>query len=210
MSSMNPKVDLYLIDGCGRCKYYATPDCKVRTWVDELELLRSIALDTELVEDLKWSVPVYTYHNANVINISAFKDYACVGFFKGALLRDTEQLLTKHGESSQSVRTLKFINKKSILELQPIIKAYISEAIELEKKGEKVVFVKNLEPIPDELAEKFIELPLLQKAFYELTPGRQRGYIIYFSQPKQSKTRFARIDSKMEDIMNGIGMHDRL
>lgn len=208
MYTLNPKVDDYLADGCGRCKYYATPQCKVHTWRKELELLRQIALESGLTEELKWSVPVYTLDGKNIVNISAFKEYSCLSFFKGVLLKDPEQLLEKHGESSQSVRTINFTDTQTILAREPILKAYIQEAIALEKEGAKVVFQKNLEPIPEELEQKFAEMPALKAAFYALTPGRQRGYIIFISQPKQSNTRVARIEKCLPKIMNGEGFFD--
>ncbi|MBK8346835.1 MAG: YdeI/OmpD-associated family protein [Saprospiraceae bacterium] len=209
MNLLNPKVDAYLIDGCGRCAYFATPKCKVHQWKGELEVLRQIVLDSELTEDLKWGVPVYTWQNKNVINISAFRDYSCISFFKGVLLKDPFGLLQKHGESSQSVRTIRFTDTESILQKATIIREYINEAIDLEKNDSKVTFQKNLEPIPDELEQKFSELPAFKHAFYKLTPGKQRGYIIFFSQPKQSETRIARIEKSIQNIMDGIGMNDK-
>jgi len=209
MLTLNPKIDLYLSDGCGRCKYHATPRCKVKKWQVELQTLRQIALESELTEDLKWGTPVYTFNDKNVINIVAFKDYCCIGFFKGALLKDTYNLLQKHGESSQSVRTLKFTDTNQIMNILEHIKSYIVEAIELEKSGAKVTFKKNLEPVPEELENIFIELPVFKTAFYALTPGKQRAYIIYFSQPKQSETRISRIEKCKEKIMNGEGLNDK-
>jgi uncharacterized protein YdeI (YjbR/CyaY-like superfamily) len=207
-SKLNPQVDLYLVDGCGRCKFYATPKCKVRKWTSELEYLRQIALESGLTEEIKWGVPVYTLDNKNVINISAFKDYSCISFFKGVLLKDSKKLLQKHGENSQSVRTLNFTDTETIVKLSSVIKAYIQEAIELEKKGEKVEFKKNLEPVAEELETKFKESPALKKAFYALTPGRQRGYIIFFSSAKQTETRTSRIEKYTKQILAGKGMQN--
>ncbi|MFZ4582750.1 MAG: YdeI/OmpD-associated family protein, partial [Paludibacter sp.] len=150
-----------------------------------------------------------TYNDKNVINIVAFKDYCCIGFFKGALLSDPHQLLQKHGESSQAVRTLKFTDTKQILSIINHIKEYIAEAIDLEKAGARIVFKKDLEPVPEELEQVFNDLPVFKSAFYALTPGKQRAYIIYFSQPKQVPTRFSRIESCKEKIMNGEGLNDK-
>jgi uncharacterized protein YdeI (YjbR/CyaY-like superfamily) len=206
---MNPKVDQYLIDGCMRCKYGATPQCKVNTWRIELETLRHLLLETELIEDIKWSVPCYTLNNKNVVILSAFKDYACLSFFKGALMKDSGNVFEKHGESSQVFRLIKFTSPDQIVKQKKLILSYLKEAIEIEKSGKKVELVKNLEPAPEELLEIFNKRPDLKKAFYALTPGRQRGYIIYFSQPKQSATRINRIEKQIQNIMNGKGFFDK-
>lgn len=209
MYTLNPEVDLYLADGCGRCKYYATPDCKVKKWLLELEMLRQIALESGLVEELKWKVPVYTFSGKNVIIVSAFKDYSSIAFIKGALLKDPEKILVKQGEHSQSGRIAKFTDTTTIQQLSAVLKAYILEAIELEKAGEKVEMKKNPEPIPEELENKFAEMPELKKAFFALTPGKQRAYIIHFSQPKQSQTRVSRIENNVQKILNGEAFYDK-
>lgn len=206
---MNPKIDKYLIEGCMRCKFGGTPECKVHDWIEELEMLRQIVLDCGLTEELKWGVPCYTFEQKNVLIISAFREYCSLSFFKGALLEDTHHLLEKQGESSQSARLIKFTNPKQVAEQQAILKTYIFQAIEVEKLGLKVEFKKNPEPVPDELLHKFEELPPLEKAFFALTQGRQRGYIIYFSQPKQSHARKARIEKCIQKIMNGEGLNDK-
>ena len=141
--------------------------------------------------------------------VSAFKEYAALSFFKGVLLKDTHQLLVAHGPNSQSSRIIKFTDPQTIEALEPVLKAYIFESIEVEKAGLQVEFKKNPEPIPEELLQKFKEDPVLQSAFEALTPGRQRGYILHFSQPKQSKTRFSRIEKCIPKILNGEGMHDK-
>jgi uncharacterized protein YdeI (YjbR/CyaY-like superfamily) len=205
---MNPKVDNYLVDGCMRCKFGGTPKCKVNNWREELQMLRQIVLECGLTEELKWGVPCYTVYNKNIVIVSAFKDYCSLSFFKGSLLEDTHNILDKPGNSSQSYRLIKFINSKEIVDLSEILKAYIFQAIEVEKLGLKVEFKKNPEPIPDELQKKFEEFTSLKNAFYALTPGRQRGYIIYFSQPKQSRTREGRIEKCMQKILNGEGLND--
>jgi uncharacterized protein YdeI (YjbR/CyaY-like superfamily) len=205
---MDPKVDLYIADGCGRCAFYATPQCKVKKWQIELETLRQVALESGLTEELKWAVPCYTFKKSNVAIVAAFKDYCAISFFKGALLQDSHSILDKPGESTQSARLIKFTHVEEIMEKKLILKDYILEAIALEANGKKVTFNRNLEPIPEELENKFSELPIFKKAFYSLTSGKQRGYIIYFSQPKQSQTRNTRIEKCMEQILNGKGLND--
>ncbi len=206
---MTTTVDNYLIDGCMRCKYGATPQCKVHTWKEELVMLRHLVLECGLTEEVKWGVPCYTVDGKNIVVVSAFKDYACLSFFKGVLLKDEHNMFSKHGESSQSARIIKFTDPAQVMEKQELLKAYILEAVALEKSGAKVEFKKNLEPVPAELLQKFEEDPHLEKAFYALTPGRQRGYIIYFSQPKQAQTRISRIEKYTQKIMDGVGIHDR-
>jgi uncharacterized protein YdeI (YjbR/CyaY-like superfamily) len=208
MVTLNPKVDLYIADGCGRCEFYATAKCKVRNWQEALETLRQVVLECGLTEDLKWGVPCYTFNGKNIAVVSAFKEYCCLSFFKGALLQDTNGMLNKTSESMQSARLIKFKNSNEIVEKTAILKAYIYQAIDVEKAGVKVDFKKNPEPVPEELLAKFDEYPALKKAFYDLTAGRQRGYIIYFSQPKQSNTRALRIEKSMQKIMNGEGLND--
>lgn len=206
---LNPQVDKYLVDGCMRCKYGGTPDCKVLLWVEELETLRQIVLECGLTEEIKWGVPCYTKDDKNIVVVSAFKDYASLSFFKGVLLKDKHKILQQQGESSQSGRLIKFTNPRQIKEQEDILKSYILEAIKIEESGQKVVFKKNPEPIPEELLEAFDQDPQLKRAFYNLTPGRQRGYIIYISQPKQSQTRINRIDKCRPKILNGEGLHDK-
>lgn len=205
---MDPKIDNYLAEGCGRCPLGSTPECKVHNWTDVLEQLRIYVNDCGLTEELKWGVPCYTYQNANIVIMSALKEYCALGFFKGALLNDTEGILSKPGENSQAVRQFRFTDVKDVKGLEAIIKAYIYEAIEVEKAGLKIEFRKNPEPVPEELEKKLEEDPVFRNAFEALTPGRQRGYILHFSQPKQSKTRVSRIEKWTEKILNGEGMHD--
>lgn len=209
MNDMNPKVDHYLEVGCGRCPLGGTPDCKVHRWQEELRHLRAIVLDCGLTEEVKWSIPTYTFRQKNVLVIAAFNDYCALSFFKGALLKDAKGWLSKPGENTQSARVIKFTNVQEIVTLEPILKEYIFEAIELEKTGLNITFKNNPEPIPEELQNKLDEIPALKKAFNALTPGRQRGYILYFSAPKQSKTRYARIEKYTDKILNGEGFHDR-
>jgi uncharacterized protein YdeI (YjbR/CyaY-like superfamily) len=207
---MNPKVDLYLNQGCMRCELGGTPDCKVNNWQEELKELRRILLDCDLKEELKWGVPCYTNENKNILILSALKDWATISFFKGALMKDPKGILVKPGEHSQAARYLKFTNIDEIKEKEEIIKAYVAEAIEVEKAGLKVDFKETSEfEIPEELQAKFAEDPVFISAFEALTPGRQKGYLLYFSGAKQSKTRMARVEKHIERIFEGKGLHDR-
>ena len=209
MTIRNTKVDSYLKVGCGRCPLGGTPECKVHDWQKELKLLRTIVLGCGLTEDLKWKMPCYTFAGSNIALISAFKEYAAISFFKGALLSDARRILEKPGENSQSVRLVRFTSHEAICEMEPILKEYIREAVEVEQAGSKVDFkAKNELVIPDELAMKFAALPALRTAFEALTPGRQRGYILFFSAAKQSKTRESRIEKCVPLIIEGRGMHD--
>ena len=206
--ALNPQVDKYLIDGCMRCQYGGTPRCKVNNWREELEILRQIVLDTGLTEEIKWRAPVYTRNGKNIVSVAALKESANIGFFKGVLLTDPHKILQQQG-NLQSDRIIKFTNVRNIEKLKDILKSYILEAIAIEESGKKVAFKKIPEPIPDELREAFEEDPAFAKAFFALTPGRQRGYIIHFSQPKQSQTRMGRIEKYRKQIFNGIGLNDR-
>ncbi len=207
MSALNPQVDKYLVDGCMRCKFGATARCKVNFWKEELVMLRHIVLESGLTEEIKWGVPVYTHHGKNVLSVSAFKDNATLSFFKGQLLSDAHKILEQQGKI-QSGRIIRFTDTKTIIDLQQVLTDYIAEAIEIEKSGKKVAIKVEPEPVPEELLEAFEIDPVFKKAFYALTPGRQRGYIGYFSQPKQSQTRFSRIEKYRQQILNGIGMND--
>jgi uncharacterized protein YdeI (YjbR/CyaY-like superfamily) len=201
-------VEHYLASGCGRCDFFNTPRCKVNSWRKELIALRSMLLTTQLTEEIKWGVPCYTLKGKNVVMLSALKDYCVLSFFKGSLLKDERGLLHKPGENSRAVRVMRFTCVQDINHLQPVIKAYISEAIELEKSGAKVAFKKQVPSLPEELKQRMQENPKLKAAFEKLTPGRQRGYIIYFSQAKQSVTRLSRIDKCLPRILQGKGLHD--
>lgn len=205
---MYSEVDVYLDEGCGRCALYQTPRCKVKTWQRELTELRRIALECGLEEEFKWSQPCYTYQKKNILIVTAFKNYAALAFFKGTLIKDVSNILIAAGPNSQSARQVRFTNQKDILSMEAVLKAYIFEAIEVEKSGLKVEFKKEMQ-LPAELEDKFDELPELKAAFMGLTPGRQRGYILHFSQPKQAKTRVARIEKCIEKILSGKGFNDR-
>ena len=192
---LNPNVDDYL--------------SKVKKWQEELGKLRTIVLDCQLTEEMKWKQPCYTYENRNIVIISGFKEYCLLGFFNGALLKDTEGILSKPGENTQAGRQIRFTNVQEIVEMEPILKAYIYEAIEVEKAGLKVNFKQTAEfNIPEEFQNKLDVTPSLKTAFEALTPGRQRAYLLYFSEPKQSKTRESRVEKCMQQILNGKGLND--
>lgn len=206
---MTPNVDSYLLVGCGRCALGGTPACKVNTWNSELKLLRSILFECGLNEEIKWGVPCYTFQKKNILILAAFKEHCSLSFFKGALLEDFDSLLQKPGENTQAARLIKFTHTKEIEDKVDVLKAYIFGAIELEKAGHKVKFTKNTElHLPSELQNKFIENPDLKLAFETLTLGRQRGYILHFSQPKQSKTREARIEKCIPQILSRKGLNE--
>jgi uncharacterized protein YdeI (YjbR/CyaY-like superfamily) len=192
---MNPKVDFYF--------------SKAKKWQEELEQLRNIVLDCGLTEELKWGVPCYTFQKSNIVLIHAFKEYCALLFFKGALLSDTNGILIQQTEHVQAGRQIRFTNVREIVELAPILKAYIYEAIEVEKAGLKVSFKKVTEyAIPEEFQERLDKTPALKTAFDVLTPGRQRAYLLYFSAPKQSKTRASRVEKCMQQILDGKGLND--
>jgi len=193
---MNPKVDGYLR--------------KAKKWQEEFKKLRMIILDCQLTEELKWGVPCYTFHESNIVLIHGFKEYCALLFVKGALLNDANGILIKQTENTQAARQVRFTNVREIVEMEPILKAYIYEAIEVEKAGLKVEFKETTEfTIPEEFQSKLDEIPALKTAFEALTPGRQRAYLLYFSAPKQSKTRESRVEKYMQRILNGKGLNDQ-
>ncbi|WP_409271893.1 YdeI/OmpD-associated family protein [Neobacillus sp. SCS-31] len=182
---------------------------KANKWEEEYEKLRGIALDCELDEDFKWMHPCYTFEGKNIVLIHGFKEYCALLFPKGALLKDPHGILIQQTENVQAARQIRFTNVEEINELEPILKDYIIEAIEVEKAGLEVEFKKTEEySIPDELQHKFDEMPSLKTAFEALTPGRQRAYILYFSQAKQSKTRMSRVEKYVQQILDGKGLND--
>ena len=192
---MNPKVDFYF--------------SKAKKWQEELELLRLIVLDCDLNEELKWGVPCYTFQKSNIVLIHVFKEYCALLFVKGVLLKDTKGILIRQTENVQAARQVRFSNIREILELKPILKAYIHEAIEVEKAGLKVDLKKTKEfIIPTEFKNKLDDIPALKTAFDALTPGRQRSYLLHFSSAKQSKTRESRVEKYMQQILNGKGLDD--
>ena len=192
---MNPSVDEFLE--------------KTDKWKAELTTLRDIMLDCQLIETLKWGQPCYMFNKTNVVILANFKESCAVSFLKGALLSDTENLLVKPGENSQSGRFLRFKSVDEIIEKEAIIKAYVFEAIEIEKAGLKVApRDPESEPLIPELTQRFKENPILKTAFEALTPGRQRAYNLFFNAAKQSATRLSRIDTYTERILNRKGIND--
>ena len=180
-----------------------------KTWRDELLALRKILLGSGLAEEFKWRSPVYTAHGGNVAIIWGFKDYCGLGFFKGVLLKDPERILVAQGENSRSVRIVKFTGLADIAAKETILKDYVREAVEMERAGLKVDLPKDDLDYPAELVDRIDGDPGFRAAFEALTPGRQRGYVLHFSQPKQSATRVSRIDKAAPRILAGKGIHDR-
>jgi uncharacterized protein YdeI (YjbR/CyaY-like superfamily) len=192
---MNPKVDFFFD--------------KAKQWQKEFEKLRAIALDTGLEEELKWGCPCYTYQEKNIFLIHGFKEYCAILFFKGALLNDTNHILTQQTENVQAARQIRFTDLKEIIDLEKVIKTYIYEAVEIEKSGIKVPMKKTKEfEMPEEFQDKLDENQMLKQAFNALTQGRQRAYLLYFSSAKQPKTREARIEKYIPEILNGKGLND--
>jgi len=195
MNAMNPKVDFYF--------------SKANNWQEEIRKLRTIILDCGLTEELKWGCPCYTFQTRNIVLIHVFKEYCAVLFFKGVLLKDTNGILIQQTKNVQTARQVRFTNVKEIVKMQSVLKTYIYEAIEVEKAGLKV----ELKPataftIAEEFQIKLDKMPALKKAFYALTPGRQRGYLLHFSAPRQSKTRESRVEKYMPQILKGKGLND--
>jgi uncharacterized protein YdeI (YjbR/CyaY-like superfamily) len=194
-NKINPKVDWYF--------------AKAKKWQEELEKLRSIILDCGLTEELKWGVPCYTFQKNNIVLIHVFKEYCAILFFKGALLDDIKGILVQQTKNTQATRQIRFTNVSEILEMTAVVKAYVFEAIEVEKAGLKVNFKKTTElEFPEEFQNYLAEMPELKTAFDALTPGRQKGYILYFSAAKQSKTRVSRVEKSVQHILNGKGLDD--
>ena len=182
---------------------------KLKNWGEELTQLREIILDCGLTEDFKWKHPCYTDNGKNIVLIHEFKDYCAILFHKGVLLKDSENILVQQTENIQSARQIRFTDMPEIVELETIIKQYIKEAIQVERSGMKVEMKKVSDyEMPDELNQKFNENPAFEVAFRNLTPGRQKGYLLYFNKTKQSKTRMARIEKYEARIFNGKGMLD--
>ena len=192
---MNPKIDFFF--------------AKAKKWQEEYEQLRTITLDCGLAEELKWGCPCYTFREANIVLIHGFKEYCALLFMKGALLKDAKGILVQQTENVQGARQIRFTSVKEIVKLKTIIKAYIKEAIEAEKAGLKVELKKTSAfKMPEEFKNVLAGMPELKTAFYKLTPGRQRGYLLHFSSPKQAKTREARIEKCVQKILNGKGLDD--
>ena len=194
-SETNPKADFYFT--------------KATKWQEEIEKLRTIALDCGLTEELKWGCPCYTLYGNNIVLIHVFKEYCAFLFFKGALLQDAKGILIQQTKNVQAARQIRFTHVKEITEMKTFLKAYIYEAIEVEKAGLKVELKKTTEfSMAEEFKTKLDKMPALKTAFYALTPGRQRGYLLYFSSAKQAKTREARIEKYIPQILTGKGLED--
>ena len=192
---MNNKVDVYIV--------------KEERWKKETVLLRRIVLDCLLTEELKWGVPCYTFQKSNIVLIHGFKEYCALLFMKGALLQDTHNLLIQQTENVQSGRQIRFTNAKEIAALEPVLKAYLFEALQIEKAGLKVEYKKTTDfPVPEKLERKMAEMPALKAAFEALSAGRKKGYCLYFSEPKQSATRVSRIEKYIPLILIGKGIRD--
>ncbi|WP_089692602.1 YdeI/OmpD-associated family protein [Chryseobacterium culicis] len=192
---MNPKVNFFFNEA--------------KQWKKEFEKLRTIALSTELVEDLKWGCPCYTYEGKNIFLIHGFKEYCALLFFKGALMKDPDHILIQQSKNVQAARQIRFTDVKQINDVEQVLRAYMFEAVEIEESGAKVEMKKTKEfEMAEEFQNKLDENPALQKAFKALTPGRQRAYLLHFSSAKQSKTREARIEKCIPQIMEGIGLKD--
>ena len=195
MNRMNPKVDFYFTNA--------------RKWQEEFEKLRNVILDCGLTEELKWGCPCYTYEKTNIVLIHGFKEYCALLFFKGTLLNDDKGILVQQTKNVQAARQIRFTSVREIVKLKPTLKAYIQQAIEVEKAGLKVNFKKATEfTVPEEFQNRLDKNRALKTAFYALTPGRQRAYILHFSAPKQSKTREARVEKCIPQILNGKGLND--
>jgi uncharacterized protein YdeI (YjbR/CyaY-like superfamily) len=192
---MNPKVDFYFD--------------KAKNWQEEIRKLRTIVLDCGLTEELKWGCPCYTFQKSNIVLIHVFKEYCALLFFKGALLQDTKEVLIQQTKNVQAARQIRFTSSGEITKMKSIIKAYIYEAIEVEKGGLKVKLKKASEfAIPDEFKKILRKNSALKTAFYALTPGRQRGWLLYFAAPKQAKTRESRVEKSTQAILKGKGLND--
>ncbi len=192
---MNPKVDFYFN--------------KAGTWQEEIKRLRTIVLSCGLTEELKWGCPCYTFQKTNIVLIHVFKEYCALLFFKGSLLQDAEGILVQQTKNVQIARQIRFTNAKEIIQMKSMIKAYIFEAIEVEKSGLKPTLKKTADySIPEEFQKRLNKTPALKNAFKALTPGRQRGYLLYFSSPKQSRTRESRIEKSIKQILSGKGLND--
>ena len=195
MNNGNPKVDFFF--------------SKAQKWQEEFKKLRTIVLACGLTEELKWGKPCYTFEKSNVVLIHGFKEYCALLFIKGALLKDAKDILIQQTRNVQAARQIRFTNIREIAKLEPVLKAYIKEAIEIEKAGLEVKLKKTSEfKVPDELQIKLDAMPVLRTAFDALTPGRQRGYVLYFSGAKQYKTRESRVEKWIPQILKGKGLND--
>jgi hypothetical protein len=201
-------VDQYLLDGCGRCSKGGTPNCTVHKWHPILVAMRELATECMLTEEVKWSVPCYTLKGKNVLMIHAFMEYCSIMFMKGSLLTDPKNILHRQTEHVTAGRQLRYTSLEDFLAQRKRAKAFIIEAIQLEEAGKKVEKRTEEEPMVEELKEAFAQDRTFKTAFYQLTPGRQRAYLLHFAQPKQAATRASRIEKCMPMILRGEGLHD--
>lgn len=208
MLPSNPLIDQFLLEGCMRCSKGATPSCKVHRWTEILKFLRQLLLETELQEERKWGMPTYTLNGKNVVILGVFKESCVLSFLKGGLLEDSYKILDLPGPNSQVGRFLRFTSIQQAKQLKKEIKEYITQAIEIERSGKKPESKPTVHVLPEELLQKFGEHPGLENAFQALTPGRQRGYLIHFSEAKQSSTRVTRIEKYVPKIFLGKGLQD--
>ncbi len=207
---MTTDITTYLASGCGRCQLFDTPQCKTVTWSAEVRALRAILISTELTEEMKWGSPTYTLNGKNVIMLAVFKPYVSLSFFKGVLLDDHHGVLQAPGANSQVWRQWRFTSAEDIRDAESLIREYLRSAIAIERAGTPVPLPARHElEFPPELESVFENDPAFKAAFDALTPGRQRGYNLYFTGAKQPATRYARIEKCMPAIMEGKGLHDR-
>ncbi len=208
MTQPSPQIDQFLLEGCMRCSLGATPACKVHRWTAILEFLRQLILETELQEERKWGVPTYTINGKNVVMLGVFKDSCVLSFIKGQFLPDPKGRLALPGPNSREGRILRFTQLNQATGLENEIRHFLQEAIQVERSGKKAAASSSRQLLPEELLQKFAEHPGLETAFFALTPGRQRGYLIHFSGAKQSPTRLSRIEKCIPKIFSGKGMMD--
>lgn len=207
--NMTKSIDVFLSDGCGRCSKFGTDACSVRRHQAEIQLLRRLAKEVFEEENMKWGSPCYSYKNKNVVILHSFKDFSGFTFFKGALLSDPEKILIQQTENMHASRMLRCTNLAELIDKQDLIKAYLFEALEIEKAGLKVAPKPQQDLIfPEELIEIFKSDEHFKKAFHCLTPGRQKNYVRHFSEAKQAATRTARIEKYKPFILKGIGMEE--
>lgn len=203
-----PGADAYFTDGCGRCEYGGTPKCKVHLWERELQLLRELVLSCGLEETRKWGSPCYTFQGKNAVMLGAFKQNCVISFLQGHLLGDPRGLLELPGPNSREGRVLRFTESESIEKEAEYIRHLIKETCKHMASGTKKSLGAHEEILPEELSAWFVEDQNFKAAFYALTPGRRRGYLIHFSQPAQSSTRIRRIEKNIARIMAGKGLQD--
>lgn len=200
-----PSVDHYFLDGCGRCERYATERCSARVWSELLHHLREVMLESGLKEELKWSAPCYTHNGKNVAMIGAFKDNCVISFFKGALIPEDRGILVKPGEYSQESRVVRFRDVSEVVKYREDLLYFLQKAIAIEESGLRIEESSKVVELPIEMKERFAEDKTLARAFYALTPGRQRGYIMHIGSAKNASTRISRLNKCEEKILSGKG-----